>query len=303
MLSIGRVGRGNSAKAYYLQLHEEDYYNRKGGSEPPGQWEGRLPAAFGLRGLVDEKEFCKLFNAESPTGEVFRQRRPNERPAFDLTFSAPKSVSIVHALADPETKRAIEAVMYGAVKEAFGYIEDEACLTRREQGGAEVVRGEGLAAALFLHNISRELDLQLHIHAVTFNFTKGPDGKYRTLDGSKLYEHKHAAGALFRAKLATRLMALGLEIERDRFSFSLNGVPPDLSEEFSKRVEQIRRELGEEEATPKQKDGAALRSREPKRDVDHDELLAEWREVAKAHGFTAERVSELRDCAPITFTN
>ena len=44
---------------------------------------------------------------------------------------------------------------------------------------------------------SRALDPQLHIHAVTFNFTSGPDGKYRTLDASKLYEHKHAAGALF----------------------------------------------------------------------------------------------------------
>ena len=42
--------------------------------------------------------------------------------------------------------------------------------------------------------------------------------------------------------------------------------------------------FGEEEATPKQKDGAALESREPKRDVDRDELLAEWREVAKRHG-------------------
>ena len=155
MLSIGRVGRGDSAKEYYLQLHEEDYYNRKGGGEPPGQWEGRLPAAFGLRGLVDEKEFCKLLNAESPTGEPLRRRQANERPAFDLTFSAPKDVSIVHALADPETKRAIEAAMYGAVKEGLRYVEEEACMTRLGQGGAEVVRGDGLAAALFLHGISR----------------------------------------------------------------------------------------------------------------------------------------------------
>ena len=71
-------------------------------------------------------------------------------------------------------------------------------------------------------------------------------------------------------------------------------MPPSLGEEFSKRAEQIRGELGEQEATPKQRDAAALSSREPKRDVDRDELLAEWREVAQQHGFTAERVSELR---------
>ena len=198
MLSIGKVRRGKTGQAYYLQLHEEDYYLRKGGGEPPGQWAGRLVGAFGLHGLVGEEEFCKLFDAESPTGQALRQRRPNERPAFDLTFSASKDVSIVYALADRDTKRQIEAAIYAAVKEALRYIEDEACMTRLGRNGTEVVRGRGLAAALFLHGISRELDPQLHIHAVTFNFTKGPDGKYRSLDGSKLYEHKHAAGALFR---------------------------------------------------------------------------------------------------------
>ena len=67
--------------------------------------------------------------------------------------------------------------------------------------------------------------------------------------------------------------------------------------EFSKRAEQIRRELGELEATAKQKEAAALESREPKRNVDRDQLLSEWREVAERHGLTTDRVSELR--API----
>ena len=294
MLTIGKVGRGQSTQQYYLQLHEEDYYLRKEGGEPPGQWAGRLVEPLGLRGLVGEKEFRKLFNAESPTGEPLRQRRPNERPAFDLTYSAPKDVSIVYALGGPELKRKIEEAIYAAVKEAMKYIEKEACMTRLGKNGTEVVRGGGLAAALFLHAISRELDPQLHIHAVTFNFTTGPDGKYRTLDASKLYDHCHTAGALFRTELAARLEKLGFEIERDRFSFAIKGVPESLKEEFSKRAEQIQRELGEQEATPKQKDGAAIESREPKRNVDRDKLLAEWREVAERHGLTAKRVEELR---------
>ena len=294
MLTIGRVGRGASAQQYYVRLHEEDYYLRKGSGEPPGQWVGRLVEPLGLRGVVGEKEFRKLFDGESPTGLALRQRRPNERPAFDLTYSVSKDVSTVYAIADPELKRKIEAAIYAAVKEAMRYIEDDACMTRLGKNGTEVERGGGIAAALFLHCISRELDPQLHIHAVVFNFTEGPDGKYRTLDASKFYDHCHTAGALFRTDLAARLEKLGFEIERDRFSFAIKGVPPSLKEEFSKRAEQIRRELGEEEATPKQKDGAALESREPKRDVDRDALLAEWREVAKRHGLTAERVNELR---------
>ena len=232
--------------------------------------------------------------ARAQRGWLLRQRRPNERPAFDLTYSVSKDVSTVYAIADPELKRKIEAAIYAAVKEAMRYIEDDACMTRLGKNGTEVERGGGIAAALFLHCISRELDPQLHIHAVVFNFTEGPDGKYRTLDASKLYDHCHTAGALFRTDLAARLEKLGFEIERDRFSFAIKGVPPSLKEEFSKRAEQIRRELGEEEATPKQKDGAALESREPKRDVDRDALLAEWREVAKRHGLTTERVNELR---------
>ena len=189
----------------------------------------------------------------------------------------------------------MDAAMYGAVLASFGYVEDEACMTRLGSGGTAVVRGGGLVAAFFPHDMSRELDPQYHIHAVTFNFTRGPDGKYRSLDASKLYEHKHAAGALFRAELAARLEKLGFEIERDRFSFSIKGVPESLKEEFSKRAEQIRKELGEKEATQKQKDKAAVSSRQAKPEhIDRDKLIAEWREVGERHGFTAERVAELR---------
>lgn len=295
MLSIGKVQRGAKGREYYEQLYKDDYYNRRGSGEPPGQWEGRLAAFFGLRGLVEEEDFCNLFNAESPTGERLRQRRPNERPAFDLTYSAPKDVSTVYAFAGPELKREMDAAMYGAALASFGYVEDEACMTRLGKNGTEVVRGGGLVAAFFPHDMSRTLDPQKHIHAVVFNFTEGPDGIHRSLHASKLYEHKHAAGALFRAELAARLEKLGFEIERDGFSFSIKGVPESLKEEFSKRSEQIRRELGEKETTQKQKDKAAVSSRPAKlKNVDRDKVTAEWREIGERHGFTTERVEELR---------
>ena len=51
-----------------MRLHEEDYYLRKESGEPPGQWVGRLVEPLGLRGVVGEKEFRKLFDGESPTG-------------------------------------------------------------------------------------------------------------------------------------------------------------------------------------------------------------------------------------------
>lgn len=212
MLSIGRVRRGGKGKRYYLVLHEEDYYLRRGAGEPPGQWVGRQCVRFGLHGLVGEEDFCKLFDAIGPGGERLRRQQKNGRPAFDLTYSVSKDVSIIYMQASPELKRQIEAAIYAAVRISLGYVEDEVCKTRLGAGGSEVVKGDGLAAALFLHLISREFDPQLHIHAVVFNFTRGPDGVYRSLDASKIYEHKLAAGCSFAPSLRQESRSFALRL-------------------------------------------------------------------------------------------
>ena len=236
MLSIGKVCRGEKGKQYYMILHAEDYYLRRGSGEPPGQWDGRLSKELGLQGDVGQKEFCKLFDGKCPlSNRQLRRIQKNGRPGFDLTYSVPKDLSIIYMLAPPDMKRRIEAEVFGAIKKTFGYIENEACRTRLGAGGSEVARGDGFVVALFFHVVSRELDPQVHVHAIVFNFTRGPDGKYRSLDASKLYDHKMAAGALFRTDLAARIEKLGYEIERDRFSWRIKGIPESLTEEFSKR--------------------------------------------------------------------
>ena len=161
-----------------------------------------------------------------------------------------------------------------------------------------MVEGGGLVAALFPHDTSRELDPQYHIHALVFNFTKGPDGKFRSLDAKKLYEHKMAAGAIFRVELASRLAMLGFQVRPDGTSFSIAGMPDGISDEFSKRAKQIQARLREKgkEPTPEAKAEAALKSRRAKQIVDHDKLVEQWLKVAKRYGFTrpAEQVDELR---------
>ena len=145
--------------------------------------------------------------------------------------------------------------------------------------------------SISLHGISRALDPQLHIHAVTFNFTGTRRGKYRTLDASKLYEHKHTAGASSRR---TRGETESPWLRDDAMAFVL----PRRTAQSQRGVLETRRAdsggVGRAGGHAEAEDTAALSSREPKRDVDRDELLAEWREVAQQHGFTAERVSELR---------
>ena len=63
--------------------------------------------------------------------------------AFDLTFSAPKSVSVLFAIADERTSAALLDAHRHAVAAAFAYVEREACFTRRGRNGVDRVRGMG----------------------------------------------------------------------------------------------------------------------------------------------------------------
>lgn len=296
MLSIGKVKRGSSGKQYYLRLSEEDYYLRGAGKgEPPGEWWGRGAVQLGLVGPVDAQDFGNAFDGYSPSGEPLSRNvnQDNRRPAFDLTYSVPKSLSVVRAVADRDMQTRIDEAIMAATRSALDYMEREATFTRIGAQGAQVIAGRGLTVATFNHLVSRELDPQAHVHCVVFNFTQSPDGRYRTLEGGSLFDAKMTSGAIFRAELSTRVEALGFEVERDRFAFRLKGaVSQDLLEEFSKRSEQIRKAAGEG-ASAARKARETLKTREPKGDVDRDKLLEEWREVSSRHGLTAETVREL----------
>jgi conjugative relaxase-like TrwC/TraI family protein len=86
--------------------------------------------------------------------------------AIDLTFSAPKSVSMLFAVGEADVSSALVDAHERAVEQALGYLEREACWTRRGHGGADRVRGEGFVAAAYRHRMSRAGDPQLHTHVV-----------------------------------------------------------------------------------------------------------------------------------------
>lgn len=295
MLSIGKVQRGASGKLYYMKLSQEDYYLKQGCGDPPGVWMGRGARELGLSGDVSAADFCRLFDGYSPSGEALTQNHnhANRRPAFDLTFSAPKSFGNIRAVAEPELAARMDEAHRLSALAGIDYLEREATFTRIGAQGAEVVEGHGLTVAAFQHLISRELDPQPHIHCVAFNFTKGPDGQHRTLDGHELYLHKMAAGAAYRAELSHWCEQMGLAVERDRFSFRIVGVSKALEAETSKRSEQIGRAVGDPEASAALRAKATLETREPKSDVDRGQLMGEWRETAARHGLTAESARSL----------
>ena len=169
VLTIGKLGATRGQLQYYEQQVAagiEDYYAGRG--EARAVWLGAGAGELGLgAGLdVEPAEFMALMRGVSPVdGSVLRAMGASSTVAgIDLTFSAPKSVSVLFAIADDEVSSALLFAHERAVGEAVGYLEREACWTRRARGGAEHLRGEGFVAAGYRHRMSRAGDPQLHTH-------------------------------------------------------------------------------------------------------------------------------------------
>ena len=142
MLSIGAMRGGQ--QGYYLDLAREDYYLN--GGEPPGLWHGRGAADLGLTGNVERDALTRLFEGFHPTDDrsLIQQQRYEKRenrPGWDLTFSAPKSVSVLWSQADAGTRRLIQDAHFAAVRAGLDYLEAEVAITRRGHAGADGVPG------------------------------------------------------------------------------------------------------------------------------------------------------------------
>jgi Ti-type conjugative transfer relaxase TraA len=291
VLSIGKLAAGPDAGRYYVEQvaqGREDYYEGEG--EAPGGWVGSGAASLGLDGQVDENGLTRLLAAEDPaTGDALRRPVTSGAVAgFDLTFRAPKSVSVLWGVAEVDVARAVRLGHDAAVAEALGYLETEACRARRGAGGAVQVTGEGFVAAAFRHRSSRAGDPLLHTHVVVANATRGPDGRWTALDGRELFRHAKTAGfvyqAVLRAELTERLGVEWNEVENG--TADLRGVPRAVIEHFSERRAEIvehMRARGERSARAAQV--ATLETRRAKDyGVSADRLREEWRARAEEHG-------------------
>jgi conjugative relaxase-like TrwC/TraI family protein len=210
VLAIGKLAAGPTAGRYYVEQiaqGREDYYAGEG--EAPGRWVGAGTTVLGIAGDLDEGAVERLLSGRHPqTGEQLRlPLSTNAVAGYDLTFRAPKSVSVLFAVGGAEIAEAARHAHEAAVDDALGYLEREACVARRGRGGKHVVDGRGLVAAAFRHRASRAGDPLLHTHVVAANETLGPDGRWTALDGRPLYRHAKTAGYLYQASLRARLTA------------------------------------------------------------------------------------------------
>ena len=296
MFSIGKLAAGPGAGRYYVdQVAQgaEDYYAGEG--ESPGYWTGRAAGALGLDGVVSDAQIVRLLEGRDPASGLLL-RRPLASGAvagFDLTFRAPKSVSVLFGIADAAIAGELRAAHAAAVGQALDHLERDACRVRRGAGGAVTLHGDGFVAAAFEHRSSRAGDPLLHTHVVVANAARGPDGRWSALDGRLLYRHAKTAGYLYqtalRAEIAERL---GLEWEPVEGGVAdLKAVPRGVIEHFSQRRAQILEHMaarGERSARAAQI--ATLETRRAKRDVPLGRLRQEWRSRAAEHGLTRQRL-------------
>jgi conjugative relaxase-like TrwC/TraI family protein len=243
VLSIGKLTVEQS-RYYERQVAQgrDDYYSGRG--ESPGRWTGAGAETLRLAGRVDDDGFMALMDGRDPgTGE--RLKRVGGRSkvaAFDLTFSAPKSVSVLFAIGEPALAGALVDAHESAVDAALGYLEREACRVRRGRGGVRHETGEGFVAAAYRHRMSRAEDPQLHTHVVAANMARGRDGRWTALDATPIYRHAKAAGFLYQAHLRA---AVRERLPWVRWGPVRNGmaeieqIAPAVLREFSMRRRQI----------------------------------------------------------------
>jgi conjugative relaxase-like TrwC/TraI family protein len=289
MLSIGKLGVGQ--EHYYTEKvaeGAEDYYSGRGEAE--GEWLGDAARDLGLSGKVDADALTAMLTGRHPaTGEPLGLRHVAGRgpvPGFDLTFSAPKSVSLTWALGGRGAGAEVMAAHRASVEAALGYMEQMACWTRRGHGGHEFVRGNGFVAAAYVHRSSRAGDPQLHTHVLVANATRGPDGRWTRLYHPAIYDHAKTAGYLYEANLRWELTRrLGVRWQEVANGIAeIEGFDPEHLRAFSTRRAEILAATTPD-ASARARQVATLETRKAKdRDLTEESLREGWRAKAEEIG-------------------
>ena len=236
----------------YFQKHLAvgDYYEE--GQTVAGQWFGEGAMKLSLEGRVGQKEFLALCENRNPSsGQTLTQRqgltgtsnhRFDRRVFYDFTFSPPKSVSIAGLVTgDRNVIQAHHRALRMALKEFEAFAS-----TRVRKGRANQDRvTSNVVAALFTHDTSRALDPHLHTHCIVFNATFDPvESRWKALQNYELLRARRFAENAYYHELAKDLGRLGYPMRNHRRGdFEIEGISPELCQRFSKRHEQIEREL------------------------------------------------------------
>lgn len=229
---------------------QRDYYTAH---ESPSRWMGRGIEKVGLASgsAVDVDVFKGLMNHTTPDGQAMTVARSHGKvAAFDHTFSAPKSVSLLYAFGDDRVRSEVTAAHQAAVAEGIAYMEDNCSSSRlgvrfRDAEGnrrftTRSVQSEGYVAAAFDHFTSRANDPQVHTHVVVINRVWADEG-WRAIDAKRGYAHAKAGGSVYQAALReelTRRLGVGWQPVVNGAA-DIAGFSPELIRHFSTRRSEI----------------------------------------------------------------
>jgi conjugative relaxase-like TrwC/TraI family protein len=279
MLSVANV-RSSSAAANYFA---SDNYYAKADADRSGEWLGEGAKRLGLEGKVEGKAFDALLRGELPDGTQVGNQGQTHRPGTDLTFSVPKSWSLLALVGKDER---IVTAYREAVVEALHWAEKNVSETRiMAKGKVQTQKTGNLAIGLFQHDTNRNQEPNLHFHAVIANVTQGKDGKWRTLKNDRLWELNTTLNSIAMARFRVEVEKLGYETgpTLKHGNFEARGITREDVMAFSSR----RQEVLAARQGPGLEAGriAALDTRSAKAPIeDRDTLGGMWQETAQSIG-------------------
>ena len=287
--TVTPITNSKQVENYYTR---DDYYSRNAKRED--FWQGKLSEKVGLSNkAVDKKHFAALIEMTD------KRKNEGQKPTLgvDITFSCPKSVSILQAVS-PEYREIVNRCLSEVTDEMITLIEEKFIRTRRGYGGKSLEYTQNILAAGINHEINRNEELDRHTHIFIPNMTLTQDGKILTIDIKYLMKQQKLFGAIARAKLVSKLQREGIKLEfddADKGIYRIKGISREIEEYFSQRSAEIIREqkkYGENNAVATQI--ATLTTRKAKNHkVDLDKIFSDTSNFLKNSDVKIQRQEKI----------
>lgn len=296
MLSISNVSDSKKSTDYFCK---DDYYlNEEAIKEHQllSEWYGKGAAELGLTGNIIAKDYQDILSGKIASknitlGKINSNGELDHAPGIDLTFQAPKSVSILSEVLEDKKIREIHNQ---SVNQILDYIEKNYIYTRvKINQKTNLEQTQNIIAAKFLHNTNRNLEPHLHTHCLLANITKKDNGDYRSAWFKKIFDDKIHLGGLYRHILKENLLQNGYNIrdadnKKGNFNFEISSITDKQIALFSTRREEIlekTHELSQENQSlsdAKLKQLATILTRKYKNvDIAHEEIKNHWQNKAQ----------------------
>lgn len=267
----------------YFEL--SDYLDHDPNSVLKGHWFGTGAKLLGLSGEVEKELFDRLVDNQMPFDDerLTQRQRSDRRVGTDLTFSAPKSVSLLWAVT--QDNDILKAVQESAHQTLEDVEQDAQTRINHRRGHMTLAKTRNIVGASWLHTTSRPVDgypdPNLHVHSFVINATKAGD-RWTAVDLSAVVRDSGYYEAVFQSRLAENLTALGYPIERSDRDFEIAGIERSTIDKFSRRtalIEQEAKDRGITNSFEKGQLGAQTRDKKSDSEIPISDLPDKWQSL------------------------